>query len=619
MTTRHDIVAVALLTLMLVLAGGAALRQSVTIDEVTHLASGVTYLQKLEMRLNSEHPPLPKLLAAIPPVLRGTNADYSNAAWLLSEQFFSSYMAQWHWGEMLLTRWNDPRSTLILGRIPMLLLTLALGWFIYVYATKLGGKWGGLLSLSIYASSPLFIAVGPLVLTDVPVALFTLVALYAMGELWNDPSGRNMILLAVGMSGALLSKFSALILFLVFAMFIVTLGYRPPKSASLDITGQRVWRRIRWRAFLKSMLWTAAAVYILYLVFSWNQSTVAVERLPAFEPLRRLAMPVWLYIRGVAMMLLTASRPTFILGESYPRGVWFYFPVLFIFKSTIASIALWGLATVMGFLGRRWHKTTSTPAVALHWAVLTGGLIIFTAMCLLSPLNIGYRHFAVPAVLLMVMLAPLPNLIERIPSPRVVPILRGVLVLLAVSSILSAIAAYPNYIPYTNAFARGRPAYMLMNDSNVDWNHALPEARAYMQSHGFKTAHLDFYGLSDSKPYFPEAKDWNCQDPAPTDGGSLAIISANMILEARNCNWLMQYSPEPLAGGSMYAIRLPDMIPPPGAPGGPPLPADRKLLFGLPIDLRAALVEASQHPERLEKILNEIDAALQPPAENAKK
>ena len=41
------LVAGLLLALMAVLAGGAALRESVTIDEVAHIGAGVSYLQKL--------------------------------------------------------------------------------------------------------------------------------------------------------------------------------------------------------------------------------------------------------------------------------------------------------------------------------------------------------------------------------------------------------------------------------------------------------------------------------------------------------------------------------------------------------------------------------------------
>ena len=61
-----SVLAGALLIFMAVLAGGAALRESATVDETAHIAAGVSYLQRLDLRLNEEHPPLPKVLAALP-------------------------------------------------------------------------------------------------------------------------------------------------------------------------------------------------------------------------------------------------------------------------------------------------------------------------------------------------------------------------------------------------------------------------------------------------------------------------------------------------------------------------------------------------------------------------
>src|SRR5579872_1723437 len=63
--------ALVLLLAMGLMSGGAALRESVTVDEVAHIGAGVSYIQKLDLRLNEEHPPLPKILAALPLVLRG--------------------------------------------------------------------------------------------------------------------------------------------------------------------------------------------------------------------------------------------------------------------------------------------------------------------------------------------------------------------------------------------------------------------------------------------------------------------------------------------------------------------------------------------------------------------
>lgn len=75
--TSANLVAVLLLALMAALAGGAALRESVTIDEVAHIGAGVSYVQKLDLRMNAEHPPLPKVLAALPLMICGVHADYT--------------------------------------------------------------------------------------------------------------------------------------------------------------------------------------------------------------------------------------------------------------------------------------------------------------------------------------------------------------------------------------------------------------------------------------------------------------------------------------------------------------------------------------------------------------
>src|SRR6202008_304861 len=138
--TLYSVVAGLLLLLfMAILAGGAAGRGSVTIDEASHIASGGSYLQKLDWRLKEDPPPLPKVLAAIPLVLRGVHADYSHISWKISEDFFPAYVGQWVFGQWLLTRGNNPVATLAWARLPMLLLALVLGWALYAYARRLGG------------------------------------------------------------------------------------------------------------------------------------------------------------------------------------------------------------------------------------------------------------------------------------------------------------------------------------------------------------------------------------------------------------------------------------------------------------------------------------------------
>src|SRR6185369_15553317 len=90
-----SISALLLLLLMALLASGSIRRESITVDEVAHIGAGFSYLSKFDLRLNVEHPPLAKVLAAIPLVIRGARADNSNPSWLLSDGFLKQHLGEW--------------------------------------------------------------------------------------------------------------------------------------------------------------------------------------------------------------------------------------------------------------------------------------------------------------------------------------------------------------------------------------------------------------------------------------------------------------------------------------------------------------------------------------------
>lgn len=605
-----------LLLLMAILAGGAALRESVTIDEVAHIGAGVSYLQRLDLRMNEEHPPLPKILAAIPLVLRGARADYSHVSWRVSEKFFPGYLGQWIFGEWVLTKWNNPVTILAWARLPMLLLTLVLGWIVYVYARRLGGNWASLLCLSVYVSTPAFLAFGPLVLTDMAVTLFSVLTLWCFAEVWNDPNRRNVTLFALSLAAALLSKFNAGILFFAFIAFALSTRWRALPGQPAAKPQVSMWRRRRWRAVLQGMGWAALAVYLFYFIFSLNQSTDVLYRVghsPAIAILRRLLMPPWLYLRGVFWVLITASRPTFILGRAYPHGVWFYFPVLLLLKSSLGFLGLLLLAFALA-LGRKNGDGGNTPAIptdlAIHWRVLWMSLLVFTGFCLLSRLDISIRHFSIPLALLILLLAPLPRMIGRLhmSAPIVGRLAGATAVVLSVSCLVTAVRAYPNYFAHINPLSLGHPPYALINDSNLDWNQSLPEVKQFAVRHSLQRIPLDQYGFNDPTNTVPQAELWDCQRPTPRDEGQWAAVSANMIIDGHNCVWLLQYPYEKLAGGSMYAFHLPEHIPAAGAVGGPPLPSTFRDFAGAPFDLRFFFLDLIRHPEKLPSSAEEVQA-----------
>jgi dolichyl-phosphate-mannose--protein O-mannosyl transferase len=234
-----------LLVLMALLAGGAARRESVTVDEIAHTGAGVSYLQKLDMRMNEEHPPLAKVLAALPLVLRGAHADYSDISWTFSGQkLFNQYLGEWVFGNSFLMHWNDPSSTLWWARVPMLLVTLLLGFVLYACGLRLGGSdWGGLLCLTVFVTMPAFLTFGPLVLTDTVVTLFWVLTVWQLPNMWHSPSRGQVLEFGLTLGGAFLSKFSSGLLFLVFPAVALSMLLRSLPEQPSAQAERCAWRR----------------------------------------------------------------------------------------------------------------------------------------------------------------------------------------------------------------------------------------------------------------------------------------------------------------------------------------------------------------------------------------
>ena len=615
MNRIHIALACLLLLLMALLAGGAIRRQSVALDEVAHLGAGVSYLQKLDLRMNQEHPALPKILAALPLVIRGVRADYNDVSWSFSGSTFGNILGEWPWGYYVALKWNDPYTTVFWARVPMLLLTLLLGTLVYRYAAQLGGPWGGLLCLAAYVSTPAFIVFGPLVLTDIPVALFVLLTLWSFADLWQSPTRGNIIAFGLFFAAAVLSKYNAgLILFCILA-FRLSLRWKPLPSMPTEKTGLRAWRKLRGRAMWKGVLIATITVYVFYLIFSWNQPSNSLELLGHTWPalvLRRVLMPPWLYLRGVAIFGMSSPRPTFLLGHNYPHAVWFYFPIVFALKSTLAFLLMLALAIPLAWLGKSKLKPLALipEEKQFHWRAVWTFLIVFTFFCLISPMTISIRHFTIPIMLMILLLAPVPRTLQLLREhgwggARVTA---AAYVLLAIISIAAIYSHYPYFMSFLNRLSFGRPAYTLVGDSNLDWNQALPDVARFVQERGIKRVLIDEYGFTDPTAYVPDAEFWDCQTPAPVDAAQWAVVSSSMLLDGANCTWLTNYPHIPLAGGSMYAFQLPSTIPPTGDPLGPPPPEKRRNLGGAPMDSRAIFIKCIRDPNQLQPTMDWIMA-----------
>src|SRR5438874_2268353 len=178
---------------------------SATSDEVAHLPAGYTYWKTHDLRLNPEHPPLAKLLAALPLLALKPKLDTSWPEWAAAQQYIFGY-------GFLYT--NDADRLVFWGRLPMTLIATLGALIVFLWARDMFGSASGLFALGLFAFSPNLLAHGMLVTTDVPLAVFMTLALYLFWK-QRQPSVMGSAAIGLATGAAMASKFSGAILPLI--------------------------------------------------------------------------------------------------------------------------------------------------------------------------------------------------------------------------------------------------------------------------------------------------------------------------------------------------------------------------------------------------------------------
>jgi 4-amino-4-deoxy-L-arabinose transferase-like glycosyltransferase len=173
-----------------------------TFDEYYYISAGVSYWRTGDFSENREHPPLAKMLTALP------------VAWAPGVDFPDHWRDLLHFPVQFFYEHNgaDQARNVYLARIPVVLLALVVDWVLFVFARRLGGPWAGLAALALAAFDPSCVAAASTANLDFPSAAFSFFALVAAHRAFAEPGPWRTLLAGVAFGAALLTKFTALLL-----------------------------------------------------------------------------------------------------------------------------------------------------------------------------------------------------------------------------------------------------------------------------------------------------------------------------------------------------------------------------------------------------------------------
>ena len=478
-----------------------AISDTPTTDEPRHLRDGAVALDRGQLDVNPEHPPLVKLLSAmmIPPSTR--------KAGLLASQAEDPLVADARFA----VRVNLTGMQLLLVRLPVIIFAVA-GLVAFGALFVRRSQWSGFAAVAILAGTPPFVAHSHYVTTDMAPLSLGLLSVWA-GVALPVPSAAILGGLLFGLAAA--SKFSApLILPFVAAFFLLRGG---------------------WKSLALFLAMSGLSLYAVESYASRGMTPAALEAMaerafvtgglggpaPPSPSLHALALRVahadvavgsyWLGFSSVAHRSATAAAADMWMGRIVTGAQPLYPLVTLLVKNDSPLILLFFVALV--------DSARRKVSLGRYGWLMLGAAGFYLALAARSSLHLGVRHL-LPLVALMAASATL-ALVE---SSRPVALLSRALL---VAHVLAACSIFPHYTSARNLPSRvlvpTDVAYDLSEDWGQDLGRFLRRERAPVSYVSFLT-----YRVPDWAGLFPLLRyDASSLDRVIADRVAINVLAAS--------------------------------------------------------------------------------------------
>ncbi len=514
-----EILLVAVAICFIALGLHEALSDAPTFDEPVYVASGLAGILHHDVNLNDEHPPLPKLLAALPvllvhPVIPMDGNWTSNNERTYSATFLQAQL-----------RAGKLQSVTFASRLVPLVEVVALAFVLRSIGRDLFGRVAGTVAGLLWLLSPFVLGLGHLDSMDIAFALA--VGFWAWALLrWTRHPGTGTAAVAGLASGlAVLSDVTGLLLAGLAGLAIAGIGWR--RSGRSGIYQSIAALAVAW-----------ASVWIVYAIVDFHTLVVPTVILP---------LP---YLHGLSYLAHndTIPGPGYLLGQAWTGGRWWYWPGSLLVKTvptTLLFLVIGPIAILFTERSTRWRA----GLVLVLPAALLLGFTLFT------PRDIGLRYL-LPVVALGLVAA---SSIVSVARQHVVGSVLLVVVV-AVAGLATALSVPESLSWVSPPFA---PGYRAVTNSDVDWGQGLYQLQSWARGKHPWVAYFGPRGIGVGD--VPGARPLIGTAPARIRGWVAVSDTDLTSANSQPLAWLRSYCPVGQLGGSVLVYRFDHQ--PTGRPG----------------------------------------------------
>ncbi len=490
-------------------------QESTTMDEKAHIPSAYSYVKYNDMRLNPEHPPLIKDLAGFPLLFFNPQFPVNDPLWT------EGINEQWQLGDKFIHSNNADKIT-FWSRLPIILIALLLGFFIFRWTKELAGTAAGIFALILYAFNPNILGHSHYVTTDIGIAAFIFISFYYFIKFIKNPSWKNTLLAGIFLGLAQLAKFSAVILFPFFGLILILYALAKKNNSprfpekNLNSVGTVHTANKSERNYFKNLLEYlskyALAIVICFLLiwifYFYNTFQMPAEKIQDIantvfgnEGIGKIAksavismstLPVLKYFSeyflGVFMVFarVAGGNTYYFLGYVSNQATPLYFPVVFLLKETLpflflivvtSSYALMQIIrNLLSFgLKKNWKKITAYLQTGVAQYSMLGFIIFYSYLSITGNLNIGFRHlFPILPFAYVLVAKKVFDFLKDTAEQKKKKAVKFILAIILIWIMLEPIIFFPSYLSYFNELAGGpKNGYKYVTDSNYDWGQDL--------------------------------------------------------------------------------------------------------------------------------------------------